>query len=496
MRLLLRLESERKSCAIWYILFCQSPNFVKNSLKMLIYFHVNSAFSLVFASLCGTIRLLHLPHPSPRIQHIVFTLAEFKMDAVALAAVGRRGRSTDCTPHAGQRKSRSAGTGGILGQGADGMAPVRKLPEPHQSEPPQRNADRCGSPGGSPASYGSPTSYGLPRPTALVAFGAIDYGEFPHAASGSRLFHRGKRLATGGSPLSPSTPAARTATPPPTSSEIPGDLNRRLREARGAFSPLPATRPEMVAIVKMYKQLTNHRVKVYTGREASDYGLQHLLPPDIDTPPNDRQQTTDSSEAPNPRTSPRRAPPRVLHLATHGFFLEERSERTDRPMTLGGLALAGANRGIMGETGPDGEDGILYALETQNLNLEGTELVVLSACDTGKGEVDYSEGVYGLTRALRTAGAKNILMTLWPLNDELAKEFMLDFYRNWLSGERTGAARNGIDPDAMDSDAIKGAATGGSAPATALHETRLAWIGSEDKRKRNPRYWAPYVLIE
>jgi CHAT domain-containing protein len=96
---------------------------------------------------------------------------------------------------------------------------------------------------------------------------------------------------------------------------------------------------------------------------------------------------------------------------------------------------------------------------------------VLSACDTGKSEVDYSEGVYGLTRAFRTAGARNILMTLWPLDDALVAQFMLDFYWNWLSED-------------------------GKPPTDALHETRLAWIKSEDEKKRNPRYWAPYVLVE
>ncbi|VFN03785.1 MAG: CHAT domain-containing protein, partial [Candidatus Kentron sp. G] len=179
-----------------------------------------------------------------------------------------------------------------------------------------------------------------PQPTALVAFGAIDYGEFPDAASASRsnvpVFSGGKHSATGGSdlePLTSTTQTTPTTTSPPVFSEIPGDLNQRLREAREIFSPLPATRPEVAAIAEMYEELTNHPAKVYTGREASDYRLRNL--PEV---------------------------PRVLHLATHGFFLSEKAERTDRPMTLGGLALAGANRGMAGETGPDGEDGILYAL--------------------------------------------------------------------------------------------------------------------------------------
>jgi len=82
-------------------------------------------------------------------------------------------------------------------------------------------------------------------------------------------------------------------------------------------------------------------------------------------------------------------PPRALHLATHGFFLAEQSDAPaddwQRPMLLSGIALAGANRGLEGKLGPDGENGILYALEALDLNPEGTELVTLSACDTGQG---------------------------------------------------------------------------------------------------------------
>nr|VFK57389.1 MAG: CHAT domain-containing protein [Candidatus Kentron sp. TC] len=248
---------------------------------------------------------------------------------------------------------------------------------------------------------------------------------------------------------------------------------------RGPFPRLRFTGPEVEAVAAIYKERTKCPAIICTG--TGDYRLKHLQS-GADTPPDDRQRAIESPGDDNERdfrcNKALPAPPRVLHLATHGFFLEK-SDRTDRPMTLSGLALAGANLGMKGETDPDGEDGILYALEAQNLNLEGTELVVLSACDTGKGEVDYSEGVYGLTRAFRTAGARNILMTLWPLHDELAKEFMVDFYRNWLSGA-SGPSGN---PTAKT-------------PAEALRETRLAWIESKDERKCSPRYWAPYVLIE
>nr|VFK21907.1 MAG: CHAT domain-containing protein [Candidatus Kentron sp. LPFa]VFK35055.1 MAG: CHAT domain-containing protein [Candidatus Kentron sp. LPFa] len=266
----------------------------------------------------------------------------------------------------------------------------------------------------------------------------------PNGPGGPRGY-RLRRVPDGwGSRLERSIPATPTNTLPPAASEMLPAMNQHLREARDAFSPLPATGPEVGIIAERYEELTNHEAVVCTGTDASDHRLKHL------------------SE-----------PPRVLHLATHGFFLEN------------GLALAGANRGIMGETGTDGEDGILYALEAQNLNLEGTELVVLSACDTGKGKVDYSEGVYGLTRALRTAGARNILMTLWPLNDELAEEFMLNFYENWLSEPSTGSSLRSTAGDSLRSTL-----------ATALYATRLAWINSKDKEKRNPRYWAPYVLVE
>ena len=124
-------------------------------------------------------------------------------------------------------------------------------------------------------------------------------------------------------------------------------------------------------------------------------------------------------------------PPRVLHLATHGFY-RAAANAAARPMLLAGVALAGANRAL---TTP-GEDGILYALEAQDLNLEGTELVVLSACETAQGVVGHGEGVYGLVRALRTAGAQNVLVTLRPIGDKATVEFMRIFYSRWLSQPR------------------------------------------------------------
>ena len=88
-----------------------------------------------------------------------------------------------------------------------------------------------------------------------------------------------------------------------------------------------------------------------------------------------------------------------------------------------------------------GEDGILYAIEAQGLNLEGTELVVLSACETAQGQIDYAEGVSGLVRAFRTAGARYVLVALRPVGDQSASSFMQRFYYHWL-------AQAGSDPAA------------------------------------------------
>ena len=112
---------------------------------------------------------------------------------------------------------------------------------------------------------------------------------------------------------------------------------------------------------------------------------------------------------------------------------------------------------------------MLHAVEAQTLNLYGTELVVLSACDTGKGAVDYSEGLEGLPRALYVAGARNVLVALWPIGDRTARNFMEGFYETWLEQPV-------------------------SDPALALRETKLAFIPSSNPAERDPVTWSPFVL--
>ncbi len=129
--------------------------------------------------------------------------------------------------------------------------------------------------------------------------------------------------------------------------------------------------------------------------------------------------------------------PQILHLATHGFFLENKDANTkiENPLLRSGLALAGANR-RKGEK----DDGILTALEASGLNLWGTKLVVLSACDTGLGEVKNGEGVYGLRRAFVLAGTESLVMSLWSVSDYVTQELMTNYYKNLKQGAGRGAA--------------------------------------------------------
>jgi CHAT domain-containing protein len=132
--------------------------------------------------------------------------------------------------------------------------------------------------------------------------------------------------------------------------------------------------------------------------------------------------------------------PGILHVATHGFFLKdvELAEDADteeayrqNPLFRSGILLAGAALKAQNND----EDGVLTAYEALNLNLDRTELVSLSACETGLGEVRNGEGVYGLQRAFLVAGARSVLMSLWQVDDEATQELMEQFYQAWFAGQ-------------------------------------------------------------
>jgi tetratricopeptide (TPR) repeat protein/CHAT domain-containing protein len=154
--------------------------------------------------------------------------------------------------------------------------------------------------------------------------------------------------------------------------------------------------------------------------------------------------------------------PQILHIATHGFFLPDQQgeggkqgsglpttgeqtmgrferffeQQVENPLLRSGLALAGANtwnRG--GSLPPEAEDGLLTAEDVSSMDLLGTELVVLSACETGLGKVRVGEGVFGLRRAFVVAGARTLVMSLWKIPDPHTQELMEEFYSHLLEGQ-------------------------------------------------------------
>jgi CHAT domain-containing protein len=173
--------------------------------------------------------------------------------------------------------------------------------------------------------------------------------------------------------------------------------------------------------------------------------------------------------------------PSILHIATHGFFLEDRQAESDskssddtrggsanakdkdedpeNPLLRAGLALTGANLKRHG-----GDNGILTALEAANLNLWGTKLVTLSACDTGIGEVRVGEGVYGLRRAFVLSGAESLVMSLWPVSDYVTRQMIATYYTGLKNGRGRGEA---------------------------LRQAELSML--KRKGREHPFYWASFI---
>ena len=148
--------------------------------------------------------------------------------------------------------------------------------------------------------------------------------------------------------------------------------------------------------------------------------------------------------------------PAVLHIATHGFFLEdidlgagekvfgiEPVKAAENPLLRSGLMFAGADNTVQSidtKESSDKNDGVLNAYEAMMLDLDHTQLVILSACETGLGEIRNGEGVYGLQRAFQIAGTSTVVISLWQVSDEVTQKLMTGFYKNWLiSGDKQKA---------------------------------------------------------
>ena len=180
------------------------------------------------------------------------------------------------------------------------------------------------------------------------------------------------------------------------------------------------------------------------------------------------------------------AGPSLVHVATHGFLL---AEGPADPMLRSGLALAGFN--TREEASDSADDGVLTALELAGLDLYGTELVVLSACETGVGHVDAGEGVWGLKRALALAGARSQAVTLWTVDDASTEALMSRWYARLRRGEaraealrtvQVAMARGEVGP----SDARPAKGRGARAPQPAGAQELSGWT--------HPYYWASVVL--
>ena len=240
-------------------------------------------------------------------------------------------------------------------------------------------------------------------------------------------------------------------------------IDRGLRDSlsnRNGFDPLPNTKVEIAEISTILNQ-SKIRPVVYTEDEGSEESFKILSGKSID----------------------------IIHLSTHGLFVKDFKDNgqgkiysrllnkdeaqeisiIDRPLLRSFLVMAGGNRLPKHKYVPEGcEDGILTAQEISRLDLYGVDLVVLSACQTGLGDVD-SEGVWGLQRGFKKAGVNTILMSLDKVDDEATRILMVEFYRNLMNGKTKRQS---------------------------LQEAQQYLRKVENGKYDDPKYWASFIMLD
>ena len=220
---------------------------------------------------------------------------------------------------------------------------------------------------------------------------------------------------------------------------------------RAGWNKLPATSSE-ISTIRSTMQTNGIETAVYTLDEGTEESFKAL--------------------------SGKQTP--IIHIATHGFFYKDEetkgkaffetlsmshNNQPDNSLKRSGLILAGAQKAWLGEPIPDDvEDGILLAEEIATMDLTGTDLVVLSACETGLGEIT-SEGVFGLQRAFKKAGVQTLIMSLWTVEDEATSLFMREFYKQWLGGK-------------------------------SRHDAFIATQKFMQNKYADPYYWAGFIMLD
>lgn len=256
---------------------------------------------------------------------------------------------------------------------------------------------------------------------------------------------------------------------------------------RNGVSYLPSTKAEIDGINKLLNN-SNIHFKSFTAEKGTEDSFKSFSGQAID----------------------------FIHVATHGFYWNEKeakansrlgfiasflgnnTEKEDQAMARSGLLFAGANNALMSKSIPNNiDDGILTAKEISLLDLNTVDIVVLSACQTGLGEIS-GDGVFGLQRGFKKAGAKTLLMSLWKVDDKATQLFMSYFYKNLVSGNSKQEALSKAQHELREYEIEKETtANQGRRPLTAHERSQQSQkVKIKIKPYKDPRYWAGFILLD